>query len=146
LGGLALCYAVDFQQDWRAAGVNYEWEVFGPDDRALALDRENILAYLAKAWYFNGCSRHSEGRRVIDAGLSVNPNSAPLFALRSITNSYLSQFEQAKSDILTAMHLSPRDPSSSQWQNSLADAELGLGHLDASIEESSKAIDGGLSR
>jgi tetratricopeptide (TPR) repeat protein len=55
----------------------------------------------------------------------------------------LSQFEQAKSDILTAMRLSPRDPSFSQWWNHLADAELGLGHVDTAIEESSKAIDGG---
>ena len=143
LGGLALCYAIDFQRDWRVAGIDYEQEIFGSADRALALDRDNTLAYLAKAWYFNGCFRPSDARRVIDAGLSIDPNSAPLFSLRSITNSYLSQFEQAKSDILTAMRLSPRDPSLSQWRNHLADAELGLGHLDTSIEESSKAIDGG---
>jgi adenylate cyclase len=41
------------------------------------------------------------------------------------------------------MRLSPRDPWLSHWRNYLADAELGLGHLDVSIEESSKAIDGG---
>ena len=143
LAGLASCYAIDFQIGWRATGVDYEFEVFGPADRALALDRENTLAYLAKGWYFIGCSRHPEARRIADAGLAVNPNSAPLFALRSLANSYLSQFEQAKSDVLTAMRLSPRDPSLSQWRNFLADAELGLGHLEASIEESSKAIDGG---
>jgi hypothetical protein len=31
----------------------------------------------------------------------------------------------------------------SQWCNWLADAELGLGHLDSAIEACSKAIDGG---
>ena len=41
------------------------------------------------------------------------------------------------------MRLSPRDPSLSQWANLLADAELGLGNLDAAIEQSSIAIDGG---
>jgi len=143
LAGLALTYAIDFQQGWRAAEVDYESKVFGLADRALALDRDNTLAYLAKGWYFNGCRRHSDARRIVDGGLAVDPNNATLFALRSITNSYLSQFEQAKSDVLTAMRLSPRDPSLSQWRNFLADAERGLGHLDASIEESSKAIDGG---
>jgi adenylate cyclase len=143
LGGLALCYAVDFQRDWRVAGIDYEHEIFKSAGRALALDRENTLAHLAKAWYFNGCFRPTDARRVIDAGLATDPNSAPLLSLRSITNSYLGKFEQAKSDILTAMRLSPRDPLFSQWWNHLADAELGLGHLDTAIEESSKAIEGG---
>ena len=41
------------------------------------------------------------------------------------------------------MRLSPRDPRLSQWHTFMADAELGLGHLDAAIEQSSKAIDAG---
>jgi adenylate cyclase len=76
LAGLALCYAIDFQQDWRAAEVDYESEVFGPADRALTLDRENTLAYLAKGWYFNGCSRHADAQRIVDAGLSFNLETA----------------------------------------------------------------------
>ena len=142
LAGLALCYANDFQF-WRGAGVDYEPKVFGPADRALALDRENILAYLAKGLYLNGTSRQSDACRFVDAGLSIDPNSAPLLAQRSIINTYLGRFEQAKSDIETAMRLSPRDPALSQWRNILADAELGLGNLDVAIEESSKAINGG---
>jgi adenylate cyclase len=142
LAGLAFSYAIEFQLK-RIADDDYESKVFGPADRALALDRENILAYLAKGWYLIGCSRHGDARRSADAGLALDPNSAALFSLRSLSNSYLAQFEQAKSDIQTAMRLSPRDPAFTQWRNFLADAELGLGHLDAAIEESSKAIDGG---
>ena len=41
------------------------------------------------------------------------------------------------------MRLSPRDPSLGRWHNYMADAELGLGHFEAVIEESSKAIDAG---
>lgn len=41
------------------------------------------------------------------------------------------------------MRLSPRDPALSQWHNHLADAEIGLGHYDAAMEECRKAIDGG---
>jgi adenylate cyclase len=142
LAGLAFSYAIDFQLR-RFADVDYESKVFGLADRALALDRENILAYLAKGWYLIGCLRHGDARRSADAGLALDANSAALFSLRSLSNSYLGQFEQAKSDIQTAMRLSPRDPAFTQWRNFLADAELGLGHLDAAIEESSMAIEGG---
>lgn len=38
---------------------------------------------------------------------------------------------------------SPNNPSSSTWRNWLADAELGLGQIDAAIEDANKAIDGG---
>jgi adenylate cyclase len=98
---------------------------------------------LAKATYLYASSRLRDARCIVDQGLAIDLNSALLFALRSIIGTYLGQFEQAKSDILTAMRLSPRDPSLSQWCNWLADAELGLGHLDAAIEASSKVIDGG---
>ena len=41
------------------------------------------------------------------------------------------------------MQLSPRDPAMSQWHNFLADAEIGLGHFDAAMDECDRAIDGG---
>ena len=41
------------------------------------------------------------------------------------------------------MRLSPRDPRLGQWRNFMADAELGLGHYDAAIEQATMAIDAG---
>ena len=41
------------------------------------------------------------------------------------------------------MRLSPRDPRIGLWLVTLADAELGLGHFDAAIDEYHKAIDAG---
>src|ERR1700722_10234322 len=41
------------------------------------------------------------------------------------------------------MRLSPRDPDAGAWHNFAAEAELGLGHFDAAIEEANKAIDAG---
>ena len=41
------------------------------------------------------------------------------------------------------MRLSPRDPNLGSWHNFASDAELGLGHFDAAIEEARKAIDAG---
>jgi adenylate cyclase len=143
LAGLALCYATDFQLGWPAAEVDYDSKVLGLADQALTLDRDNTLAHLAKAGYLNSRHRQSDARRIIDEGLAIDANSAPLLAWRSIIDSCLGEFEQAKSDIQKAMRLSPRDPSMSRWRNFLADAELGLRHLDAAIEASSRAIDGG---
>jgi tetratricopeptide (TPR) repeat protein len=75
--------------------------------------------------------------------LAINPNSAYLHGIRSNAETYLRQFEEARSDIEEARRLSPRDPRISTWYAYLADAELGLGHLDAAIEEFSTAIDAG---
>ncbi len=41
------------------------------------------------------------------------------------------------------MRLSPRDPRIGQWHELMADAELGLGHFDAAIDEANKAIAAG---
>jgi adenylate cyclase len=98
---------------------------------------------VARSQYLLVSSRPDDALRAADDGLAVDPNSAPLHAWRSIAETYLGQFEQAKSDVLQAMRLSPRDPSMSQWHNFLADAEIGLGNFDVAIEESSRAIDGG---
>jgi len=81
--------------------------------------------------------------RVVDAGLAINPNAAFLYATRSIAETYLGQFEQAKHDVQQAMLLSPRDPAFSHWHNFMADAEIGLGNFDAAIDACHKAIGGG---
>jgi tetratricopeptide (TPR) repeat protein len=42
-----------------------------------------------------------------------------------------------------AMRLSPRDPRIGLWLVALGDAKLGLGHVDAAVEEYHKAINVG---
>jgi adenylate cyclase len=143
LAAAAMAYAIEHNLGWRDSEVDYDLKVLGQADHALALDRDNILAFLAKSFYLQGTSHHNEARRVVDVGLAIDPNNALLYATRSIVETYLGQFEEAKSDVQQAMRLSPRDPALSQWHNWLADAELGLGHLDAAIEECNKAIEGG---
>jgi adenylate cyclase len=123
--------------------IDYDAKVLGQADRSIALDHDNTQAYVARSHYLLVTSRANDALRAADAGLAVDPNSAPLHAWRSIAETYLGQFEQAKSDVMQAMRLSPRDPSMSQWHNFTADAELGLGNYDAAIDQSSRAIDGG---
>jgi Flp pilus assembly protein TadD len=101
------------------------------------------LAYEAKSNYLFEAHRWDEAIRPADAGLAINPNSARLFAQRCWPEVRLGRFEQAKSDMQQAMRLSPRDPFIGGWHVCLGNAELGLGHFDAAIEEFHKADNSG---
>ena len=143
LAGNAGTYMQENAYGWANPETDYDAKIVGQADRSLALERDNMTAYLAKSAYLTDSHRPNEGLRVADAGLAISPNFAALHAERSITETYLRQFDQAKSDIQQAMRLSPRDPRLGQWRNFMADAELGLGHYDGAIEQASLAIDAG---
>jgi adenylate cyclase len=143
LAGDAYTYSLEYAFGSRNSETDYDAKILGQADRSITLDRDNIQAYVAKSLYLLVSSRPNDALRAADAGLAVDLNSAPLHASRSIAQTYLRQFAQAKSDVQQAMRLSPRDPALSQWHNFLADAEIGLGNLNAAIEEANEAIDGG---
>ena len=143
LVGVAGTYVAEYCFAWTTSETDYDAKILDQVDRSIVLARDNPQAYLIKGAYLNCSRRPNEALRAADAGLAIDPNYATLLAQRSTTETYLGQFEQAKSDIQQAMRLSPRDPRIGNWHNLLADAELGLGHFDAVIEESSKAIDAG---
>jgi adenylate cyclase len=143
LVGSATTYLFEYSFGWTDPETDYDAKILGQADRAIALARDNTWAYSVKSTYFNLSLRPGDALRVADAGLALNSNYAYLFAERAAAECYLGRFEQAKSDVHEAMRLSPRDPRTSQWHNFLADAELGLGHLDAAIDEANKAVDAG---
>jgi adenylate cyclase len=143
LAGDAYAYGIEYAFGSRNPETDYDAKILGQAERSIALDTNNTQAYVAKGHYLLTSSRPHDALRAADAGLAVDPNSAPLHAWRSIAETYLGQFDKAKSDVLQAMRLSPRDPSMSQWHNFLADAEIGLGNLNTAIEEANRAIDGG---
>ena len=60
------------------------------------------------------------------------------------TPTFFGHFEQAKSDILQSMRLSPRDPLMAIGTKYLGDAELGLGRFEAAIDDYRNAIDLGM--
>ncbi len=143
LVGSATTYLAAYSYGWTDPETDYDAKILGQADRAIALARDNTWAYSVKSTYLNLSLRPSDALRVANAGIALNSNYAYLFAGRAAAECYLGQFEQAKSDVQQAMRLSPRDPRLSQWHNFLADAELGLGHLDAAIDDANKAIDAG---
>jgi adenylate cyclase len=145
LAGEAGCYAAESLY-WRNPATNYDAKVIGQADRAIALAPDTMRAYWEKTMYLYMSRRYNESLRTADAGLAINPNYAPLYAARSSAKSSLGQFEQAKSDAQQAMRLSPRDPSIGLFRVQLGDAELGLGHFDAAIDQYQNATDAGYRR
>jgi adenylate cyclase len=143
LVGSATTYLFEYSFGWTDPETDYDAMILGQADRAIALARDNTYAYSVKSTYLNISLRPHDALRVANAGLALNSNYAHLFAGRATAECYLGQFEQSKSDVQQAMRLSPRDPRLSQWHNFLADAELGLGHFDTTIDEANKAIDAG---
>ena len=125
-------------------GPTYEARVLGQANRAIALDHDNVRAYMIKSGYLGLSRRFSEALGVTDAGLAVNPNFAPLYIPRAVAENSLGRYEQAKADAERAMRLSPRDPGFGTFHLILGDAEISLGHYDAAIEEYRKALDSGL--
>ena len=72
-----------------------------------------------------------------------NPSSALLYFVSGVGKLYAGMFAEAKSDILHAIQLSPRDPSLGLWLNALASSDIGLGHFDDAINESNRALEAG---
>ena len=143
LVGSANTYLAEYAYGWTDPETDYDTKILGQADRAIVLARDNPWAYSVKSSYLHISLRPRDALRVANAGLAINSNSAYLFAGRASAETYLGQFEQAKSDVQQAMRLSPRDPGMCHWHNYLADAELGLGHFDAAIDEANEAIDAG---
>jgi adenylate cyclase len=143
LVGSASTYMYEYVLGWTDPETDYDAKILGQADRSIALARNNTWAFGVKSAYLNMTLRPNDALRAANAGLALNSNYAYLLAQRSTAETYLGQFEQAKSDIQQAMRLSPRDPRMGTWHNLLADAELGLGHLDTVIDEANKAIDAG---
>jgi adenylate cyclase len=143
LAGSAQTYLFEYVYGPNDPETDYDAKVLGQADRSIALARDSAWAYSVKSIYLNVSRRPNEALRVANAGLALNANDALLFAWRSSAETYLGQFERAKSDAQQAMRLSPRDPRIGNWHNLVADAELGLGHFDAAIEGASKSIDAG---
>src|SRR5208337_3256833 len=143
LAGDAYVYMLEYTRGWATAGTDYEAKILGQADRAIALAPDNMWAHNTKSLYLSSSRRANEGLSAADAGLAIKPDDPPLRRARGAAELVLGRYEQAISDVQQAMRLSPRDPRIGLWLVTLGDAELGLGHLDAAIDEYKKAIDAG---
>jgi TolB-like protein len=143
LAGSAASYLAEYFLGSGEPGTDYETNVLGQADRAIALAPDNVEGYFQKADYLALTGRPSEALGVADAGLGVNPNYVPLYVPRIAAELSLGRFEQAKADAGLAVRLRPRDPLVGIFRVRLGGAELSRGHFDAAIDEFRNAIDFG---
>ena len=143
LAGDAYAYMLEYTRGWATTGTDYEAKILGQADRAIALAPDNMWAYNVKSLYLSTSRRANEGLSAADAGLAIKPDDPPLRRARGAAEIALGRYEQAISDVQQAIRLSPRDPRIGLWLVTLGDAELGLGHVDAAVDEYHKAIDAG---
>ena len=141
LGNEAWTYLYDYLFGWGAADIDYKRKVIGQAEQAITLAPDEMGAYAAKSFYLYLARRWNEALSVADAGLTIDPNAAVLYAMRVAPEVSLGRFDQAKSDAQQAIRLSPRDPYVGSWYMALGDAELGLGHFDAAIDAYHRSID-----
>jgi adenylate cyclase len=143
LAGDAYAYLLEYTRGWTTAGTDYEAKILGQADRAIALAPDNMWAHNVKSLYLTSSQRPNEGLSAAEAALAIKPDDPPLYRARGNAELVLGRYEQAISDVEHAIRLSPRDPRIGLWLVALGDAELGLGHIDAAVEEYHKAINVG---
>src|SRR5271165_5667568 len=141
LAGDAYTYANEYVAWGRNPDTDYDEKILGPADRAIAIAPDTLWAYYVKCVYLYSSPRADKAIDAADAGLAINPNFGSFWAVRGNANLFDGNFEQARSDILQAQRLSPRDPLRAISTKYLGDAELGLGQFEAAIEGYHKAID-----
>jgi adenylate cyclase len=143
VAGSAETYLVDYGFGWRDPGTDYEAKVLGQANRAIVLNPSNIPGYYTKAMYLSETGRPSQALDVTDIGLAINPNDVLLYMPRASAENALGRFEQARTDAVRAMWLSPRDFLNTTFLMIDGDAEIDLGRFDAAIDAYRKALDAG---
>ena len=143
LAGSAFTYYIDYYYGLRPDITDYDAKILAPADRAISLDPNNVQAYLVKGSYLVGTHRTQDGLRAVNEGLAIDPNYAPLYNTRAWALGLLGKYEEAKSDLLKLMQLSPRDPAMGMSRTILAGAQMGLGQYDDAIDQLHQAIDSG---
>ena len=118
LAGDARTYMIDKIYDWTSTDVDYDAKIVGQADRSIAIDPNDPRSLLYKKPLPFGRAEiiRTEGRRAADAGLALNPGSALLNFASGVGKNQAGTFAEAKSDILHAIQLSPRDPNLGLWQ------------------------------
>jgi adenylate cyclase len=127
LAGEAWTYMAEYAYGWIDPKTDYDKMILAQADRAIALAPDNLSAYYVKSTYLFLSNHPNDAVGAADTGLAINPNFALLYNPRSLAETSLGRFEQAKSDIQQAMRLSPRDPRIGMWRNTLGFAEAGQG-------------------
>jgi len=78
--------------------------------RALAIDPNDDIAHLAKAWVLMAQSRHEEAIVEADRSLALNPSNIDAYMVPGVANLFLCRPDQSIEFVDKAIRLSPKDP------------------------------------
>jgi len=143
IAGNADTYLREYNYGWGGSGTDYDVKILGQLDRAIALAPNYDPSYLFKSFYLSSSHRPDEAVSAANAGLAINPNNPLLYRARADPEISLGRFDEARSDLLQAIRLSPRDPLMAVLHTMLGDIEIAAGRPEAAIVEYRKAFDGG---
>jgi adenylate cyclase len=144
LPGDATTYLFDKINGWASADVDFDAKILGQADRSIAIAPNDPDPYNAKSLYPSYVlHRTEEGLRAANAGVALNLGSALLYHASAVAKNQIGMYAEAKSDVLRAIQLSPREPNLGVWQSTLTASDIGLRHFDDAIHDSHRAIDAG---
>ncbi len=141
LAGLAYTLMREFRHGWNDSQGDHEAKTIRLADRAIALNPNNVLAYIAKGIFFVTVNRLAEALVTAETGLRYNPSAARLFFVRANAKQGLGRHEEAIADYRHAIELSPREPIIGAWYAQIGGNELSLGNYEAAIAEERRALD-----
>jgi TolB-like protein len=141
LAGLAYTLMREFRHGWNDSQGDHEAKAISLADRAIALNPNTVLAYIAKGLLFVTVNRLAEALVTAETGLRHNPSSARLFFVRANAKQGLGRHDEAIADYRHAIELSPREPIIGAWYAQIGGNELSIGNYEAVIAEERKALD-----
>ncbi len=103
--------------------------------QAIVLDPDQVQLYVDFAALASAHQSFEVGMNVVDDGIELHPNAAPLYFARGVLHVQLAQYDSAQSDFETAYRL---DPNQSLSTAALGLADVQQNHLDralATVEE-----------
>ena len=110
---------------------------------ALALQQDDAWAHLAKAQVFLHKRQWKAAMSQDEAALADDPNNAKAHADLSMWNMFLGHSENGFAGVETALRLSPRDPTVSEWQFYMCHLHTHLAQWEQAIEWCGKSIASG---
>ena len=112
-------------------------------DSALALQPDDAWAHLAKAQVFLHKRQWKAAMSQDEAALADDPNNAKAHADLSMWNMFLGHSENGFAGVETALRLSPRDPTVSEWQFYMCHLHTHLAQWEQAIEWCGRSIASG---
>ena len=143
LAGNSVTYQWEQSLGWGNKETDYEAKIIGQADRAIRIAPDTLFAYTTKKPIFVADTAGRMKRFASPTPRSRSIQTTPPDMQIVVRPSYFWVNSNKRNPTCSNPCVSVADPRMGWYHDLLANAELGLGHLDAAIDEDNKAIDAG---